>query len=123
MPKTASTAEEGGLFGSAQGLPRDHVTGEQGVWCLVQIYWPVVPDLGRNLVSVNQAARSGGVSICFMNKLRLETSTFTLPLQELGHDLYYFSLDLNAGSDATKLAIQAGANTNLWHRRLGHLNR
>ena len=82
-----------------------------------------MPGLGRNLFSVKQAARNGVVSIFDMTNPRLGTHNHTFPLQELGHDLYSFSLDFTGGGNGPELAMQAAANANLWHRRLGHLNR
>ena len=82
-----------------------------------------MPGLGRNLFSVKQAARNGVVSIFDMTNPKLETHANTFPLQELGHDLYYLSLNLAGGGIGPELAMQAEANGNLWHRRLGHLNR
>ena len=58
-----------------------------------------------------------------MTNPRLETHNHTFPLQELGHVLYFFSLDLAGSSNGPQLAMQAAANANLWHRQLGHLNR
>ena len=82
-----------------------------------------MPGLGRYLLSVKQAARNGVVSIFDTTKPRLDTHNHTFPLQELGHYLYYFSLDLAGGGNEPELAMQAAENANLWHRRLGHLNR
>ena len=53
-----------------------------------------MPGLGRNLFSVKQASRKGVVSIFDKYNPRLEANNFTLPLQELENDLYFFSLDL-----------------------------
>ena len=83
----------------------------------------IVPGLGRNLFSVKQASRNGVVSIFDKYNPRLETNNFTLPLQELENDLYFFSLDLVSGSSASELAMQAAATATLWHLRMGHLNR
>ena len=90
---------------------------------LVQISVLIVPGLGRNLFSVKQASRNGVVSIFDKYNPRLEANNFTLPLQELENDLYFFSLDLVSGSSAPELAMQAAATATLWHRRMGHLNR
>ena len=53
----------------------------------------------------------------------MEANNFTLSLQELDNDLYFFSLDLVSGSSAPELAMQAAATAPHWHRRMGHLNR
>ena len=122
-PKTSSTAGGGELMGTAQGLLRGNLIDDKGVRRLVHLSCLVVPGLGRNLFSVKQAARNGIVSIFDMNTPRLETDNFTIPLQELGYDLYYFSLYFNDGIDRPELAMHAATGANLWHRRLGHLNR
>ena len=90
---------------------------------LTQISVLIVPGLGRNLFSFKQASRNGVVSILDKYNPRLEANNFTLPLQELKNDLYFFSLDLLSGSSAPELAMQAAATATLWHRRMGHLNR
>ena len=111
------------LEGSGQGLLRGHIIDAQGVQRLIQISVLIVPGLGRNLFSVKQASRNGVVSIFDKYNPRLEANNFTLPLQELENDLYFFSLDLVSGSSAPELAMQAAATATLWHRRMGHLNR
>ena len=76
----------------------------------------IVPGLGRNLFYVKQTASNGVVSVFDMTDLRLERHNHTFPLQELGHDLYSFSLDLAGGGNGPELAMQAAAKANLWHR-------
>ena len=83
----------------------------------------VVPGLGCNLFSVKQASRNGVVSIFDKCNPRLGANNFTLPLQELENDLYFFSLDLFSGRNAPEPAMQAATTATLWHRRMGHLNR
>ena len=111
------------LEGTGQGLLRGHIIEAQGVHRLIQISVLIVPGLGGNLFSVKQASRNGVVSIFDKCNPRLEANNFTLPLQELGNDLYFFSLDIVSGSSASELAMQAAATATLWHRRMGHLNR
>ena len=116
VPRKISTAGGGGLNGIAQGVLRGHVNDDKGVRRLIQLSWLIVPGLGRNLFSVKQAVRNGVVSIFDMNNPRLEANILTFPLQAVGHDLYYFSLDLTRGGNGPELAMQAAANANLWHR-------
>ena len=111
------------LEGAGQGLLRGHIIDAQGVERLIQISVLIVPGLGRNLFSVKQASRNGVISIFDKYNPRLEANNFTLPLQKLENDLYFFSLDLVSGSSAPELATQAAATATLWHRRMGHLNR
>ena len=116
---------EGGhqLEGAGQGLLRGHIIDAQGVQRLIQISVLIVPGLGRNLFSVKQASRNGAVSIFDKYKPKMEANNFTLRLQELENDLYFFSLDLVSGSSGPELAMQAAATATLWHRRMGQLNR
>ena len=45
-----------------------------------------------------------------------------MPLWSESDDLYSFLLDLSVnGYDAKEIAIEAVANAQVWHRRLGHL--
>ena len=111
------------LEGAGQRLLRGHIIDAQGVQRLIQISVLIVPGLGRNLFSVKQASRKGVVSIFDKYNPRLKANNFTLPLQELENDLYFFSLDLVSGSSAPELAMQAAATATLWHRRMEHLNR
>ncbi|CAM9557503.1 unnamed protein product, partial [Sphacelaria rigidula] len=104
------------------GLLRGHIRDGEGVKRLVRLSFLVAPGLGRNLFSVKQATRNCVVSIFETNNPRLETNEFTIPLQELESDLYFFSLELSSGNDASGLAMQAADAATLWHRRMGHLN-
>lgn len=81
-----------------------------------------MPGLARNLFSVTQAARNEVVSILGMTNQRLEPQNHILPPQELEHDRVSLSLYPAGGGNETELAIQATANKNIWHRRLGRLN-
>ena len=111
------------MEGAGQGLLRGHIIDARGVQRLIQISVLIVSGLGRNLFSVKQASRNGVVSIFDKYNPRLEANNFTLPLQELENELYFFSLDLVSGSSAPELAMQAAATATLLHRRMGHLNR
>ncbi|CAM9267084.1 unnamed protein product [Sphacelaria rigidula] len=123
IPRTITTAGGHQLAGVGKGLLRGHIQDGEGVKLLVQILCLVVPSVGRNLFSVKQATRNGVVSIFEMNNPRLETNNFTVPLQELESDLYFFSLEPSSGNDASGLAMQAADAATLWHRRMPHLNR
>ena len=90
---------------------------------LIKLSCLIVPGLGRNLFSVKQVARNGVESIFDITNPSLETHNHVFPLQELGHDLCSFSLDLAGGGNGQELAMRTAENANLWHRRLGHLNR
>lgn len=80
----------------------------------------VVPDIGRNLVSVPSTTEQGARPISAREKLRIETNDFTIPQQHVGgrRDLYILSIELG-GIDS---ALHAEANANQWHCRLGHIN-
>ena len=113
VPRNISTVRGGKLNGTAQGVLRVHVIDHKGVRRLIQFSCLIAPGLGRSLFSVRKAARNGVVSICDTANPRLETHTHTFPLQELGHDLYSFSLDLVGGGNGPELAMQAATNANL----------
>ena len=83
-----------------------------------------MPTIGRNLFSVKTAIRNGIVSIVDSENPRLEAFGVTLPLRGKQDDLYSFVPDLRADAyGATELTMNAVSNAQLWHWRLGHLNR
>ena len=86
------------LEGAGQGLLRGHIIDAQGVQRLIQISVLVVPGLGRNLFSVKQASHNGVVSIFDKYNPRLEANNFTLPLQQLENNLYFFRWTLSVGA-------------------------
>ena len=99
--------------GAGQGLLRGHIIDAEGVQRLIQISVLIVPGLGRNLLSVKEAPRNGVVPIYDQHNPRLEANNFTLPLQELENDLYFFSLDLVSGSSAPELVMQPATTATL----------
>ena len=115
MPRKIITVGGGQLDGLAKGLLSDICGGGKGVRRSVKLSCLVVPGLGRNLFSVKQAARNDIVSIFDMDDPRLEANNFNPPLQELGYDLYSFSLDLSNKICAAELAMQATAKATLSH--------
>ena len=83
-----------------------------------------MPGIGRNIFSVKTAARKGIVFIFDVNKPRQEAGGITVPLRGENDDLYSSKLDLSADGYAGKeLSMSAVINAQVWHRRLGHLNK
>ena len=107
-PRKIITAGGGQLEGIAQGLLSDIVVDDKRVRCSLQLSRLIVPGLDRSLFSVMQAARNGVVFIFDMEKPMLEANNFTLPLQELGCDIYSFSLHFIDKSGAPELTMQDG---------------
>ena len=69
------------------------------------------------------AAKKGIATIFDYENPRLEGFNVTVPLRIESSDLYSFVLDLSADRYGTKeLAMNAVANAQVWHRRLGHLH-
>ena len=82
-----------------------------------------MPGIARNLFSVKSATKKDVVSIFDLDNPRLESSGITVPLRE-DDDLYSLVFYLSAESRRGKeLAMNAMANAQLWHRRLGHLDK
>ena len=82
-----------------------------------------VPRIGRNLFSVMTSAKKGIVTIFDYKNPRLEGSNTTVSLRSESGDFYSFALDLSADRyGAKELAVNAVANTQVWHRQLGHLH-
>ena len=70
------------------------------------------------------ATRNGIASTFDCESPRLEDFGVTLTLRGEQDGLYSFVFDLSADAyGATELVMNAMSNAQLWHRRLGHLNR
>ena len=123
-PRKILTAGGTLLDGTCEGILQDVITDNYGNVPLLQNQILVVPTIGRNLFSVKTATRNGIVLIFDRENPRLEAFGVTLPLSGEQDNLHTFVHDLGADSyGATKLATNAMSNAELWHRRLGHLNR
>ena len=69
-------------------------------------------------------ASKGIASILDIKRPRLEGHGIITLLRIRGNELYSFVLELNADVySATELVINTATNAQLWHRRLGHLNK
>ena len=123
-PRKIPTAGGALLDGTGEGILQGVITDNCGNGQLVRIQVLVVPTIERNLFSVKTATRNGIVSIFDRENPRLEAFGVTFPLCGEQDDLYSFVLDLSAEAySATELASNAVSNAQLWHRRLGHLNK
>ena len=123
-PRRILTAGGALLDGTGEGNLQRVIIENYGNGHFVRIQIFVVPTIVRNLFLVKTATRNGIVSIFDRENPRLEAFAITLPLRGEQDDLYSFVLDLRADAyGATELAINAMFNAQLWHRRLGHLNR
>ena len=112
------------LDSTADGILQDVVPDNPGEQHLARIAILIVPGTGRNLFYVKSATKKGVVSIFDFANSRLKLSSITVPLRAEDDDLYSLVFDLSADSNGGKeLAINAVTNPQLWHRRLGHLNK
>ena len=112
------------LDGTGEGILQGVIIDNYGNGQLVRIQILVVPTIGRNLISVKTATWLCIVSIFDRDNPRLEAFGVTFPLCGEQDDLYSFVLDLSADAyGAIELATNAVSNAQLWHRRLGHLNK
>ena len=83
-----------------------------------------MPGIRCNLFSVKLATKRGVVSIFNFDNPRLELTGITVPLRAEDDDLYSLMFDLSADNHGGKgLAMNAMTNVQLWHRRLGYLNK
>ena len=112
------------LNGTAEEILEGLVTDNHGQQHLARIAILIVPGIGCNLFSVESATKKGVVSIFDFDDPRLELSGITVLLRAEGDSLYSLVFDLNTESHGSKkLAMNAMTNVQLWHRRLGHLNK
>ena len=123
-PRKILTAGGAWLDGTGQGILQDLVTDNHGEQHLARIAILIVLGIGRNLFSVKSETKKEVVSIFDFDNPRLEVSGITVALCAEDDDLYYLAFDLSADSHVGKeLAMNAMTNAQLWHSRLGHLNK
>ena len=112
------------LDSTAEGILQGLVTDNHGEQHLARIAILIVPGIGRNLFFVKSATKKGVVSIFDFDNPRLELSDITVPLRGEDDDLYSLVFDLSADNHADKEpAVNAITNAQLWHHRLGYLNK
>ena len=112
------------LNGTAEGILKGLITDNHGQQHLARIAILIVPGIGRNLFSVESTTKKGVVSIFNFDDPRLELSGITVPPRAEGDNLYSLVFDLGTESyGGKKLEMNAITNVQLWHRRLGHLNK
>ena len=108
------------LDSTAEGILEGLVEDNSGNQILVRVDIVMVPGIGRNLFSVMTAAKKGIVTIFDYENPMLERFNVTVPLWSESGDPYSFVLDLSADRYGAKdLAMNAVANAQEWHRRLG----
>ena len=83
-----------------------------------------MPGIGRNLFSAKSPKKKGVISIFDFDNPRLELSGIIVLLRAEDGNLCTLVFDLGADShEGKELANNAMTNAQLWHRRLGHLNK
>lgn len=94
----------------------------------------VVPGLGTNLFSVSQAMLGGMASLFYPDNPRLEKDDLVLPMKNLGVDeatrktMCSIEVELEGREKGASVQSNGGAaltvvSADLWHRRMGHVNR
>ena len=112
------------LDGTAEGIVQGLVIDNHEEQHLTRIAILIAPGIGHNLFSVKSATKKGVVSIFDFDNPRLELFGITVLLRAEDDDLYYFAFDLSVDSHGgKKLTMNVMTNAQLWHRRLGHLNK
>ena len=110
-PRKIITAGGAMLDGTTEGVLQGLVTDEDGNQILVRVDIVVVPRIGRNLF-LGTAAKKGIVTILDYENPRLKGFNVTVPLWSESGDRY----------GTTELVMNADANAQVCHRRLGHLH-
>ena len=83
-----------------------------------------MPGIVRNLFSVKLVTKKGIVFIFDFDNPRLKLSGITVPLRAEDDNLYSLVCDVSADNHGGKeLAMNVMTNAQLWHRRLGRLNK
>lgn len=65
---------------------------------------------------------TGTFTIIDFNLPRLQQGELVLPLQQRRENSGLYSYDLTLPSPDKYMAMSASSGTNLWHRRMGHLD-
>ena len=121
-PRTVLTTEGALLDGTAKGVLQGLVTDNYSNKTLDRVDIVLVSRIERNLSSATAAVQKGLVTIFDYEKPRLEGFNVTVPLRSESGNLDSFVLDLSAdGYGPRELAMNAVTNTQMQHRRLGHL--
>ena len=122
-PRKIPTAGGSLLSGTAEGVLQGLPIDDKGNQILLRVYVVVLPGISRNLFSVTTAAKKSIITIFDYENPRLKESNVIVPLRSKSGDLYWFVLALTANRcGAKELAMNAVANAQVWHRRLGHLH-
>ncbi|CAM9605138.1 unnamed protein product [Ascophyllum nodosum] len=120
-PRTILTAGEDLLKRTAEGVLQGLAADNNGNQILVWVDVVMVPEIGRNLFSTMTAAKKGNETMFDYENPRLEGFNVAVPLRSESGDVYSFVLDLSVDRcGANELAVNAVANAQVWHRRLGH---
>lgn len=136
VPHTIVAAGQHLLHGVATGTISGTVTDDGGNDLPVSFRAILVPGLGTNLFSVSEAMLKGVATVFHPEKPRLESEDVTVPMQNLGEAaatgklMYTIRLKLGGGTGGQQVPGCAPAglalrseSADLWHRRMGHLNR
>ena len=126
VPHTIVTAGCNVLHGVATCTVHGTISDGGGLERVVSVGAVVVPRMGAKLFSVTEAMRKGVATIFHPDKPRLEVDDIILPINLLGADertcklLCSINVELRGVTGGFVLRAEFA---NLWHRRMGHLNR
>ena len=120
VPRKTTTAGNHELKGDAIGGISGTVIDEHGKSQSVELAIMVVSGLRKKQLSVPAATSEGITTVFALNDSCIETSGFNLPLQPVAGTRDLFSLNMEV--DAPNLALQAKADADTWHCRMGHIN-
>ena len=136
VPHTIVAAGQHLLQGVATGTISGTVKDDGGNDLPVSVRAILVPGLGTNLFSVSEAMLKGVATIFHPENPRLESEKVKVPMQNLGVAaatgklMYTIRLKLGGGTGGQQVPGCAPAGlalrtetADLWHRRMGHLNR
>ena len=117
------------LLGTATGTASGMIVDEKDNRHRVDLPRVVVPGLGHHLFSASQAAKSG-LATTNDSRPRLEKGQHVLPLLQPNNNQYLFCFDLGftlapataIPSRNTTALCALQVPSDLWHRRMGHVN-
>eukprot|EP00903_Cladosiphon_okamuranus_P005795 g5742.t1 len=135
VPHTIVAAGQNLLQGVVTWTITGSVADNSGHGRLVSFRVVLVPGLGTNLFSVTAAMQQGVATLFHPTNPGLESGDVVIPMQTLGMDdttgKVMYSIDVKLGCGAGDQFLRnapadrafKATSADLWHRRMGHLNR
>lgn len=119
-PREITTTGNHRLAGAATGIVTGCIIDQSEVKQQARPPVVVVPGIGPNVFSVPSAPEQGATTIFEVEGTRIETTDFTIPLQQVEGRRDLFMINIKLGG--VDLGLDAEVNESQWHRCMDHIN-